>query len=788
VVTALHRKLFRDVWHLRGQILAIALVTASGVGVVVASRVGYESLATSQATYYATYRFAEVFAHLKRAPESLAARIAAIPGVASVRTRLVQDVTLDIPGRAEPATGRLTAIPERQRPILNDVYVRKGRYVTPGRRQEVLISEAFAKANRLEVGDEIAAVMNGRRAKLQIVGIALSPEYVYAIHGSSLFPDNERFGVVWMSREAMGPALDMEGAFNDVLVDLVSERDENEVIARMDRLLEPFGGLGAYGRDDHLSHRLLSDELSQNQVMGTVMPTIFLGVAAFLLNVVLTRLVATQRDQIGVLKAFGYRPFTVAIHYLDLALIAVLLGAAVGTPVGLVLASKINQTYAELYNFPVLGFRVSPEMFVLAIGGCVLAAVAGAAAALRRIWALPAAEAMRPEAPPNYRAGRMERLVVHRWISPAMRIMLRNLARRPGRAVASVVGIAFAVAILIFGRFFVDAIRHVAEVQFRLVQRETITLVTNEPVSASAIHEIARLPGVMRAEPFRSVPARLRFENRVKRISVTALHDGSELRRLIDESLNQVRLPPEGLLLTTKLAEILGVSAGDTLDLEVLVGNRDVRRVAVSGTVDELIGLSAYMDAKALERLLREGGSHSGAFITTDALQDAELSALLKELPAIGGILRREAAYESFEKTLGESIGLFTSVLVGFACVIAFAVVYNTAKIALSERSRELASLRVLGFTRGEISGILLGEQALLVVFAIPVGCLIGYGVCALLSSAYQWELFRLPLILRGGTFAFATLFVLLASLGSSLIVRRLLNRLDLVAVLKHRE
>ena len=787
-MTTLNRKLLRDLWHLRGQVIAISLVVACGIAALVTTRTAYDSLLISQATYYADYRFADVFASLKRAPNALAARIGAIPGVGVVRPRIVFDVTLDVPGLAEPATGRLVSIPERRVPMLNDLYLRRGRYIEPGRRDEVIVGEAFATANHLDVGDRLGAVLNGRWQQLRIVGIALSPEYVYEISKSDIFPDNRRFGVLWVSGAAMGPAFNMDGAFNDVVLSLAPGAIEAEVIARLDRLLERYGGLGAYGRRDQISHRFLSDEIAQNRVSGTVVPAIFLGVAAFLLNIVLSRLVGMQRDQIAVLKAFGYDHLTVALHYLQFALVAVLLGALGGTGLGLWLGALINRMYVQFYRFPVLRYEPGIQVVALATAVAGGAALLGALGAVRRALALPPAEAMRPEPPERFRAGVLERSGLRRWLSSPARMIVRNILRRPTRAALSVLGMACAVGILIVGRYFVDAVRYLADVQFRIVQRDDVTVVFHDPLPARARYDLQHLPGVLGVEPFRAVPVRLRFAHRTRRVALMGLDPRSELHRMIGKDLQPLEVPPDGVLLTTKLAEILGVVRGDTLTVEVLEGERPVRLVPVAGVVDELIGLSAYMARASLSRLLREGGAVSGAFLAVDAAAAPDLYADLKRMPAVSAAAIREVALASFEATLARSLGIFTTVLVVFACVIAVAMVYNAARIALSERGRELASLRVLGFTRAEVAVLLFGEQAILTLLAIPLGYLLGYQACALMAAAYQWELFRLPLVVQSDTYAFALLVVVLAAAGSGIVVRRRLDRLDLVEVLKTRE
>lgn len=785
---SLNRKLVRDLWHLRGQMTAIVLVVICGVATVVTSRVGYESLELSRATYYAEYRFADVFASLTRAPERISRNLAAIPGVTDVRTRVIFDVTLDVPGLDEPATGRLTSIPNYRRPILNDVHIGKGRYPAPGRDNEVLVNEAFAEANHLQLGDAIGAVLNGRWATLEIVGFALSPEYVYAIPPGGLFPDNRRFAILWLSDAAAGPAFDMEGAFNNVVLRLDPAANQDEVIARVDRILEPYGGTRAYGRDEHVSDRFLSDEIRQNREFGLVLPMLFLTVAAFLLNLLLARLISLQRDQIGVLKAFGYARSTIALHYLGFAVVGVLIGGIIGTGLGLWLGSVINQLYVEVYKFPLLRYVVNPSVIVFAIFVTLVAAIVGGLGAMRRAWNVPPAEAMRPEPPAQFRAGLLERFGLRTLVSPAARIIVRNLARRPLRALASTMGIAFAVAILLLGRFFVDAISYLGYVQFQVVQRDDVTVVMHEPLSARARNAVARLPGVLRSEDFRQVMVELRHGSHARKTVLFGLAPDDQLRRLVDRHLDAVPLPSDGILMTTKLGEILGLAPGDRVTVEVLEGARPVRQVVVAGFVDELIGLTAYMDRRALGRLLREDASLSGALLRIDTDRADELFAALKELPAVAGVRMRRAALASFEETLAQSLTVFTSVLVTFACILAFAVVYNAGRIALSERGRELASLRVLGFTQAEISAMLLGEQLLLTAAAIPIGFGLGYWVSSLLAGAYQWELFRLPLVITTESYIFAFATIVVASALSAIIMRRRLANLDLVAVLKTRE
>lgn len=785
---SLDKKLLRDLLRLWGQILAIALIVACGIAMFVAMQSNCESLKLSQANYYNQYRFAQVFASLKRAPEAVAEHIQAIPGVAQAQTRVLMDVTLDVKERSEPVIGRLISIPEQQTPMLNDLYIRKGRYIEANRRDEVLVSEAFAQANRLRLEDTVGAVINGRWQRLRIVGFALSPEYVYEIRGGDIFPDNQRFGVFWMGREALGNALNMDGAFNDVALTLLPKTNPAEVIFQLDQLLKPYGGVGAIAREDQISNRFVSDEIVQLQGHAKIVPTIFLGIGAFLLHIVLTRLISTQRDQIAVLKAFGYSNWAIGRHFLKFVLAIMLLGAVIGTGFGLWLGNSLTQLYGQFYHFPILRYQVGPTTILGAIAISLSAALLGALGAVQRAVAMPPAEAMRPEPPAQFHRTLMERLGLQALLSPVGRIILRNLERKPLQSLLSILGIALAVALLVSGRYSQDVTQYLIDVQFNTIQRDDAMVTFIEPRPARTRYEVAQLPGVLYAEPFRAVAAQLRFGHRSHKVGILGLNPAGELRHLVDRQLQTVDLPLDGILLSNKLAEILNIQPEQTLTVDVLEGKRSVLKIPVAGLVDELIGLSAYMDIQALNRLMQEGQTISGAFLAVDEMQLDPLYKQLKQTPAVASVALRKVAIAQFQKTIAESQGVVTSIQVIFACIIAFGVVYNSARISLSERSRELATLRIIGFSRPQIAMILLGEQAALTLVAMPVGCAMGYGIAALLSKLLDTELYRLPLVVRSASYGFAVVVVLLSATISGAMIRRHLNRLDLVAVLKTRE
>ena len=583
--------------------LAIAVVVAAGIALLVASLICFDSLETTRDRYYARNGFADVFANAKRVPRWVAASLDGLPGVERADARVVAGVSLDVPGSAEPVNGRLISLPDSGRPPLNDVTLRSGRWPDPGRGEEALVNERFAEGHGLGLGDEVFAVINGRRQRLEIVGTALSPEYIYAIAGGDLIPDPKRFGVFWMARRHLATAFDMEGGFNDVSLALAEGASPEPAIVELDQLLEPYGGLGAIPRAQQISNWYLQNELMGLRGMALLLPMIFLGIAAFLLNVVLRRMVAVQREQIAVLKAIGYSNLRLGIHFTQWAVVVSVLGGALGIALGTLLSAGMLQMYMEYFRFPELILRWSWGQILGALLACGAASVLGAAAAVRSVVRLPPAEAMRPAPPDAFRVSLLERLGLRRFLTQPVRMVLRNLSRRPLRAAMSVVGIAFAASIMVLASAAMDSFEELMRLQFNVVQRQDVTVTFFEPEGRAAFYELASVPGVVEVEPLNGVSARLRNGNRNRQVGIQALQPDARLQRVVGADYQPLDLDRSGLILSRTLADGLGVAPGDTVRVEALMGTRPQQRHGGQrhrGRPDGRFGLPRARGAPAL--------------------------------------------------------------------------------------------------------------------------------------------------------------------------------------------
>ncbi|MEL6662307.1 MAG: FtsX-like permease family protein [Pseudomonadota bacterium] len=788
IVSALDKKLIRDLIHMRGQGLAVGAIVACGVAIMVMALGAMSSLELSRDTYYERYRFADVFSNAKRAPERLVSEIGDIDGVRTVQTRITHLVTLDIEGLREPANGLLVSLPESGSPTLNGVLLYTGRWPNPARPDEAVVSKDFVEANGYDIGSTVRAIINGRARDLEIVGIGDSPEHIYMLPPGALIPDEKRYGIFWMSRRSLEAAFDLDGAFNDVSLALSPEASSRRVIDELDDILEPYGTGGAYDREDQLSNAFIEGEMQQMRATAAIIPPVFLVVSAMLINAILARIIAVERQQVGLLKAFGFDQREIAWHYIKLAIGMVVGGILAGFILGGVLARLVVDLYSDTFRFPDIIYRLEPYSFALGALAAGLAAVIGAWGSARAAAKLPPAEAMSPAPPTVYGKGLVQRLVAAIKFDEPTRMILRHITRWPLRAAVTVLGVAASQALLVGTLFAFDSMDVMIEGRFHRTDAYDAAISFFEPANAGAIREIEDLPGVLSVQANRDASVRIRNGQHSERVWLVGLDPDGRQRRVTNADGQFFEVPESGVALSTHLAELLDAGLGDQVRVEVLEGRRPIRELPVTALVEESIGWPAFMRTDALNTLLGEGEVVRGAYVMLDPELEADFSDAVLDRPGIASVALQGASVESFEQTLEETINIMMAIYAIIGGSIAAAVTYNAARIGLTERGRELASLRVLGFTEAEVSYILIGELALLVILALPLGGIMGYGLASLIASAMGSDLYRIPLVVDPSTYGFSALIVITSAFASALFVRMRVKSLDLIAVLKTRE
>ena len=788
MVSPLHAKLLRDLWRIKGQALAIAVVIGIGVALQVMMSGLVSSLTQTRDAYYDRHQFAQIFAAVSRAPEQVVRRINDIPGVSAVETRISGIGSVDVAARDLPVSARLLSLPTHGMRHLNEIRLTAGRRPEEGRNHEVVLLESFARAHSITPGDQMRVTLNGTRRVFDVVGTGQSPEFIYYAAPGEMIPDDARFAVIWMGRPALAAALDLEGAFNEVLLTLFRGTSIDAVLDAVDRVLDPYGAPGAYGLADHPSNRFLAEEIAGLEITARNVPPVFMLVAAFLLYVVTSRMIQSEREEIGLMKAFGYSDAEVGGHYLQMVITIAVSGALLGCLLGVFLGRITIPVFTTYYKLPFLLFRLEPASFASGVLISLLVASLGGAIALRRIFRLTPAEAMRPPSPPDFSQAGTHGAALLRHCDQPTRMVLRRMMRQPWRMIGAISGIAAGMSLSLSMLIIYDGFDEALDRAFNVIDRSdaAVTFVMNAP--AKTIFELRRLPGVTLAEPVRNVPVILRNGRRNYSGVVFGLAPDAQLFRPLDADVAPIPLPARGIVLSAPLADILDVRVGDTITLDIREGSRPIVTTRVSGISESLMGSPAFMDLKALNQLIKEPRRVSGSYISIeDGAQTAVYSAL-KSMPMVAGVSLRREAELAFQKVMDQGAGSSRFIMGFMAFAITFGIIYNVARVAQEERARDLASLRVMGFYQGETAFVLLGELGLVTLAALPLGVGLGNALSHLIAAGFSTDLYQIPVVFAPAAYGTAISVVVGAAFASGILIQRDIARADITQALKTRE
>lgn len=787
-MSPLGKKLLRDLWRIKSQAAAIAAVIAVGVMMLVMMSGLVTSLQETRQAYYQKYRLAEAFAPIVRAPEAVVAKLKSIPGVALVETRVTGSALVDLAAQDLPVQVRVVSLPDYGEPALNAVFLTAGQTLTSARDNDVLVLESFARANGLNPGDHIRMTINGARRDLRVAGWAQSPEFLYTAAPGQFVSDDSKFGVIWMKRSSLAASYDMEGAFNEALFKLQRGQDPKPVLTAIDTVLDPYGSLGAYDRPDLISDRFVQQEIESLRMSTRVLPPIFQTIAAFLLYIVIGRIIQTEREEIGLMKAFGLTSFEIATHYMTMILIIAGTGAIAGCLLGILSGRGMVEIYLTFFKFPFLVFQLDPKPFLIGVATSIAAASAGGLIVLRRIFRLNPAVAMRPPAPADFSRGMRFDGVWSRVLDQPTRIVLRRFVRQPVRMGGAVLGVACGMAISSAMAALLAGFTSIVGLTFSVIDRSDISVFFSHPRPERVVHSMSAIEGVQDVEPVRFVPVILKNGRNTYRGEITGLSENARLFRAVDSDEKPIFMREDGIILSPGLARKLDLQPGQTLLADVREGSQPVLELPVVAIAETSLGSPAYMQIDALNRALSEPGRISGAFVKIDTAHADAIYRELKDMPAVAGVSLKEDSRSAFQRLIDEGAGSNRFIMFAVSAIITFGVVYNTARIAFAEQARDLAGMKVLGFSENEAAFVLFGELALVTLIAIPVGAAGGFGLSFLVTQAFSTDLYQIKMNTDAASYGVAMLTVVSSAIFSGWVVKRDLKRADLVAVLKSRD
>jgi putative ABC transport system permease protein len=792
VVGVLDRKLLREVRGSGALLLAITTIMAVGVMCFIYMRTAYYNLSLAKFRYYAQCRMADFWIEVKKVPLADVERIAELPGVTGIRPRIQFFATVDLERVRTPLNGLVLSLPDRREAMINDIVIQSGGYFTDRKDAEVIVNSAFARRHRIHPGQTIHLLLNNRRQELQVVGTAISSEFVYLVSPGSIAPDPEHFGVFYLKRSFAEEVFDFEGAANQVVgtLDPAHRERPTEILRRMEVMLEPYGVNTSYGVRTQASNQFLSDEIRGLGVFSTIMPTIFLGVAALVLNLLMVRLIDQQRLTIGTLKAIGYGDAQIFVHYTKFAMALGFFAALVGMGLGYGMSHMVTNIYKMFYEFPNLENQVFPGTYAGGLGVAMACAVVGSLQAARAALRLNPAEAMRPKPPVQGGAIWLERFprLWHR-LSFGWRLVLRNVFRNRLRSAVGVFSTALGAGLLVCGFILASAIAYLINFQFQLVTKSDVDLRFKDERGRPALLEAAALPGVELAEPQFDVSCTFINGPHRRRGGISGLVPDGRLTIPRDLEGRAIRIPPVGLAMSRKLAEILHLARGDLVTVLPTRGLREELRVPVAELSDSYIGLAVYADIRYLSRLMGEELAVTGVQLAVDddALSRDSLYREIKQLPAVQSVNIRGDVIRNLEFIV-ETQRIFIFFVVLFAGVIFFSTLLNSSLIGLAERRREVATLRVLGYNELQVGGLFLRESLVLNSLGTLLGLPLGYSLALVLSRVYDTETFRFPLVSPPWVWFAAVGMAIVFALVAHAVVQWSVHRLDWLDASKTKE
>ncbi|MBE0466629.1 MAG: ABC transporter permease [Candidatus Desulforudis sp.] len=789
----LTKKLIRTIRTTLGQFLAVTAVVMLGISIYVTMNTSYHTMMYSQDKFYLDNNFADYYFHVVRAPQHVTRHIEALPGVVKATGRLQEDVPIVKDGN-ERATARLVSYPLPMDTEVNRLQLLEGRLFdkdSQGGGVEVLVDPQYAAAHDLTFGDTVMIVTGGHQVPLTVVGTAISPEFVYPMKdASTLFPVPETFGIFMLSHRQAQQILDFSGQLNQVVLQLAPGADAERVAARVEDILEPYGNLAAYPRDDQLSHAVMQAELEGLRLSSIYLPLIFLGIAAAIQYVLLNRMVRAQRGQIGIMKALGYDSGQIMLHYTGYALAVAVLGATLGSGLGLLFVSAITGLYGQFFNLPLVSAR--PDYAVVGHGfalGLAVATISGLTAS-RSVTGIHPAESMRPEPPKG--GGRV---FIEHWgwlwtkLDPSWRLSLRTISRNWVRFGVTVAGVICAVGMLVVALFANDSVDYMLHRHYYQDQDADYVLNFTAPLPEPELTDITRLDGVLAAEPFFQVPVKLSFAGRSEDEVLMGLPADAVMRTLFTDTGRALPVPETGMIVNETAAAKLGVQVGDQVQVETRLGLGPPRHstFTVEGLNHQLIGGGAYVSLEQANQALQERNLISGVMLRVDPGLAQAVESEINAMTGVSAVLGRQQELDNFYELLDMMVAS-VAIMVGFAAVLGFAIVYNTAMVNFTERRRELATLRVVGFSFRGVSGLLLKETFLQSVLGVALGLPFGLLLARGMIEAQSTDLYSLPVIISAQSYVLAALGGILFILVAQRFIARGVRRLDLVDVLKNKD
>lgn len=774
-------RLLRLINNQRGQFIAITVLVIVGLTVYTALSTAIVNLEDTLNYYYDQTNFADIFVQFSKVPESALNKVKKINGVKEVEGRIVFDIRMETEDSNEKVKTRIVSIPDNN--MINKLYTIEGNYIET-KNKEVMVIEQFANARNMNINDTIKPYIEGKTFDLKISGISASPEYVYLMENEqSLLPMPDKFGIIFVSQEFARQNFGFKDSYNEILVTVKDKEKIDKIKNQIEKELDQYGIKRIYTRKEQLSNRMVMEEINGVKKTSSTVPVIFLGVAAIIISAMLSRMIRNDRMSIGVLKALGYSNINVLMHYTKFSILIGLIGSILGIILGTVLSGSIAKLYAQFFNIPMLKFKLYyVYMFsaiILSIIFCTLAGIWGS----RKVLKILPAESMRPEPPKQGGRIFLDRIdILWKKLSFSWKMVLRNILRNKKRFIFITFGIAMTFAITLMPSMMDSAMNDIFDGHYSEFQKMDYNINFSTPLSTNAINEIKHIVKVEKIEPKIEFPFEIVYGNNKMVANIIGVNNDTEFYGFKNINEQNINLPSEGIVLSEGLARFLGVQKGDKVKIKTFIPNKNDIYVEVKDIIKQSLGTNGYMDIGIMGSELLDKGLITGVYIDSNDDIKEKLENV-KNISSIQSLEDMRSIFEEFVELTLYSIGM----MIIFAGILGFAIVYNSTIMNIAERKLEFSSLRVMGFSKKEIFKIVTKENTVMTIFGIILGIPLGQSMLSSLEKTFNTEIYTLEMNPTLSSYIITSVLTIAFVVLAQLATYKKINKLDFIEALKNR-
>ncbi len=784
-MSILFKKVVRTMLENKRSYVACILIIAVGMASYSAFSNVVQGLYSAKEEYYRDFKFADVFSTVTAMPINKTDELKNMKGIEDVSARLIKDVRVVLPQKDKIITLRLIGV-DADAVKLNNYFVTGNNLVND---KDLLLGKGFFDYYKYKFGDTINLIISGRIYTFNISGMAQSPEYVYTIpDNGGMFPDSSAFDIAFVKKETLEKITNSIGIVNNVAFKLSGGTTFEDIKSPLESELKKYGMLSLVEQKNQVSNFMLGQELTQLQSTATSMPSLFLIISAVILYIVLRRVIEQERTQVGTLKAFGYSNREVLFHYLQFGFITGFLGGTIGSLLGIPLSSSMLTMYTQFFNFPHINATFSSAYIV---GGTLLATLTGVFAAfmaVKSLLKLSPADAMRPASPNIVNSFSLDgNFFVKTFLNSTGRMSLRYIFRNKMRSIFILLSITISFGIMSFIFSYNIMMDQIIFDQLTKVQIYDLKVGLKNAVPYNvAIKALSEVRGIDDIDALLEVPVTMKYKNIAINGLITSISEDSSLYKIIDDHYKQYLPPKDGIILNKNIAKKLGIEKNSVIEISTPMFKNKIE-IRVADVISQNFGSGCYIDSDAFCKIFGIEKTANSIIVKGDSDITASVKQLTLDAKNVSLVEDKSSSLKMIQDLMA-SYNFMIYMMGIIAVLVSFAIIYNISSVSLSERKRELATMRVLGLTATETMEVVSFEHWLLCFIGIIIGIPFSNFLKISMAQSLNSDMYSFPTVTPLNAYIFAAISCGISVFLSNNTSFKKIKTFDLVDVLKERE